>query len=429
MGRCSDCGAWNSLVETVIVKSSGKKSGLAIKPKDISEISDSCEERYPSSFKEWDRALGGGLVKGSLTLISGSPGVGKSTLLLQVMLSYSKNIKVLYISGEESESQIKSRANRISKGIQKMDLISENNIDNIIAYLEKERVDVVAIDSVQTLISQELGNVAGTISQIREAVSKILAIAKSKDMSFLIVGHVNKEGKIAGPKILEHMVDTVLEFDGEEDMSYRILRASKNRFGSINEIGIFTMSDKGMSEVDNPSQYFIEEKGESTGSIIVPILEGNRVILIEVQSLVSPALFGMPRRIAQGIDTSKIQIVCAVVEKALSINLSAKDIFFNIPGGIKSKDTSLNLGAAVALISSLKNIPLTKDIAAMGEIGLTGEVRKISHAKRRVKELERLGFQKVFIPKGNVKEIGNVKIKVIGLENISELINLVKYTN
>lgn len=421
IGKCPDCGEWNSFEEIV---STGKKDEKVLSPEKLDSITNTQQPRYKSKFEELDRVLGGGLAKGSVALISGKPGAGKSTLLLQAMASYSEKHSALYTSGEESTSQIKDRVNRCC-GKSDVLVTNENNIDAIITYAKTKRPDIIAIDSVQTMVSPDAGSIPGTMSQIRDGVAKIVATAKQEEISFFLVGHVTKDGKIAGPKLLEHMVDVVIEFEGEDEFSYRILRTSKNRFGAVNEIGVFNMTDKGIEEVSNPSQYFVEEQDQILpGSVIVPVLEGNRVFLVEVQALATNSVFGMPRRISQGLDLSKVQIICAIAEKSLALNLMSQDVFFNIPGGVKSKDTALSLGALAALVSSMKNIAIPRSVAFMGEIGLSGEVRKVAFADRRVKELSKLGFTEVVVPKSNLKELKDSSIKVTGIANISQLNNV-----
>ncbi len=424
LGKCLECGAWESFEE---LEESTKKRGRGSNSErkeasSFSEVKSTKDGRLMTTIGEFDRVLGGGLVVGSVVLISGKPGIGKSTLLLQVLDKYSKDFKVLYVAGEESASQVKGRGDRVSIKGDNFFILPEVNISFIGEYIKREKPKVVVIDSIQTLFSPDLGTIPGTVSQIREASLEIVKLAKENDISFLVVGHITKDGKIAGPKLLEHMVDAVLEFEGEEEAVYRMLRATKNRYGSVNEIGIFNMGESGIREVVNPSEYFLEGRGEAPGSVVVPILEGNRVLLIEVQSLVSNALFGVPRRLSQGIDSTKIQILSAVIEKQSKVNLTEKDIFFNIPGGVSSKDTSLGLGIVFALISSLKGVPIPKDVAVMGEVGLTGEVRKVPFALKRAMELQKIGFKKIYAPEGNRKELSKAKIKIHYLEDISNLI-------
>jgi DNA repair protein RadA/Sms len=417
LGKCLGCNEWDTLIlesnEKII-----KKPVISLKPKKIDSIIIDDEERLYSGITEFDRVLGGGLVKGSVVLLSGEPGIGKSTLLLQVLGRYSKNSNVLYLSGEESESQIKSRANRISSG-NDVDIISSSDIDASLAIFKN--YDVIAIDSIQTMKTSEIGSVQGTISQIRESLNRIIPIAKENNISFIIVGHVNKDGKIAGPKMLEHMVDTLIEFEGSKEQDSRILRSSKNRFGSINEIGIFEMSSKGVKEVADPSSFFVADRPNNIGSILTPIVEGNRVFIIEVQALVTRSLFGMPRRITNGIDISKAQIISSIVEKYLNLSLVNSDIFFNIPGGIKVKDPSIDLAIALAIISSAKNIPIEGIV--FGELGLSGEIRRVSKCDQRVKEISKLGYKKIYLPEYKETAIDKVNlIKVDSLEKISKII-------
>ncbi len=426
LGKCPECSAWDSFEEEVDFDKSKKLKNIEInesrEAKSFDKIEASSEDRIASGLAEFDRVLGGGLVKGSVVLISGKPGIGKSTLLLQVLEKYSKKGKVLYISGEESPEQVKGRGNRIGIEGKNFFILPETRINAISAYIRKEKPSVVVVDSIQTLLNEEVGTIPGTMSQIRETAIELVSIAKEMAISFLIVGHITKEGKIAGPKLLEHMVDCVLEFEGDEDFAHRILRVSKNRYGATNEIGIFVMSEEGMEEVVNPSEYFLEERALLPGSVVVPVLEGNRTFLLEVQSLVSNAIFGLPRRIAQGLDTNKVQIVAAIVEKNLNLNLLTKDVFFNIPGGIRSKDTSLGLGMVFSLISSFKSVPIPAEVAVMGEVGLIGEIRKVPFSLKRATELARVGFKKLYAPMGNKKELQKAPIDITYVQNISDLL-------
>ena len=424
LGKCLECEAWNSFEPIEHFK---KKSGGSVKKivkKDahlFSDVKVAEDGRLSTDISEFDRVLGGGLVEGSVVLLSGKPGIGKSTLLLQVLDKYSKKMKVLYVAGEESAAQVKGRGNRLGvKG--NFYILPEVNVTSVRDYIEANRPKVVVIDSIQTLYNPDVGSIPGTISQIREVSLEIVRLAKDFNISFLVVGHITKDGKIAGPKLLEHMVDTVLEFEGEEEAVYRVLRATKNRYGSVNEIGIFNMDASGINGVTNPSEYFLEGRGNAAGSVVVPVLEGNRVLLVEVQSLVSNAIFGMPRRLSQGIDGTKVQMLAAVIEKQAKVNLTSKDIFFNIPGGVASKDTALGLGIVFSLISSYKETAIAQDVAVMGEVGLTGEVRKVPFALKRAKELEKIGFKKIYAPAGNAKELSKVNIKVQYLENIFDLV-------
>lgn len=415
LGKCPECNSWNSFSEIAVKKSNSVEK---ISAKNLKEIDVKDNFRFISNIEELDRTLGGGLTKGSVVLFTGDPGIGKSTLLLQAMFSYSNNHKSLYVSGEESEEQVASRAARITNN-DKLEIVSNNNIDAILnASIGKE---IVAIDSIQTMVSSELGSIPGSMSQIRECISKIISFAKENNISFIVVGHVNKDGKVAGPKMLEHMVDTLIELEGDRDLQYRILRATKNRFGSLNEVGVFKMLSSGMEEVKNPSELFISNDESVPGSIISPIIEGNRVFLVEIQSLVSFATFGVPRRIVQGIDSSQAQLISAICEKYLKLDLSSKDIFFNLPGGIRTKDPSIGLAVALSILSSYKDVDIK--YAAIGEIGLTGEVRKVSFIDKRIKELRRLGFKKIIIPAAcNYKE--NDK-DIISIKNIKEIIGLI----
>lgn len=415
LGRCPKCTSWDTF--TVYKEKTKVDKSNKIVPSNLSEVTSSSTERYSSGIVEFDRILGGGLTKGSVVLLSGEPGIGKSTLLLQVLSRYSERHRVLYISGEESESQVKSRADRLNI-CSNIKIASSSDICAVIDAAKTS--DIVAIDSIQTMVSNDLGSSPGTMSQVRESISKIINLAKSNNISFIVVGHINKDGKVAGPKTLEHMVDTMIEFEGDKDFQYRVLRSTKNRFGSVNGIGIFDMKSDGIREVTNPSEFFVSDKRTSSiGSVVTPIIEGNRTFLVEVQALVTASLFGMPRRISQGIDTSRVQILSAITEKYLNINLANNDIFFNIPGILRVKDPSIGLSLILAIVSSFKNIVV--EAVAVGEIGLSGEIRRVSFIEKRIREAERVGVKKIFVPKANIKEMKKSKIEVIGLENVKEI--------
>jgi DNA repair protein RadA/Sms len=378
---------------------------------------------------EFDRVLGGGLVKGEVILLTGNPGIGKSTLLLQVSEEYAKYGEVLYISGEESVNQIKYRAQRLGVKNPKISLINETDIEILETQIKKIKPVLVVIDSIQTIYSSLQDSIPGTVTQIRESTLRVIDLAKSLEIPFFLVGHITKDGKVAGPKLLEHMVDCVMQFEGEEGNYYRILRSLKNRFGSTNEIAVFNMDNEGMKEVTNSSEFFLSEREEkNVGSLVVPVLEGTKVFLLEVQSLLIASSFGMPRRVAQGFDRSRLEIITAVMEKKMGLNLSSMDLFINVPGGIVIKDTSADLSLVMSIMSVVKDIAISQKIAAVGELGLRGEIRKVSFVNRRLKELEKLGFTGVYVPFSNKKEIEkeNFKIKVIYLNNLNELMERMK---
>ena len=380
-------------------------------------------------FEEFDRVLGGGLIKGEVVLITGSPGIGKSTFLLQLSQEYAKIGNVFYVSGEESPRQIKQRAERVNVQSENLYILNDTNIEKIESVILKDKPKVVVIDSIQTLYSENVNSIPGSVTQIRETTLKIIEIAKKNEIAFYIVGHVTKDGKLAGPKLLEHMVDAVLQIEGEENNYYRIIRSIKNRYGSTNEISIFDMKENGISEVKNPSEFFISDRDEkNVGSIIVPIFEGSRVFLFEVQSLLGTPNFGMPRRTVEGYDKNRVEILSAVLSRSLKVDVNSKDIYINIPGGIDLNDRSSDLAVIFSLLSSVKGVPISQKIAAIGELGLRGEVRKVSFIKNRVNELEKMGFTGVYLPKSHQADFEKekIKIKLNYISNISELVERIR---
>lgn len=424
MGKCPSCGAWSTLVEEVEVKLPKNISNKEFEKYSLDSIFIEENIRYTSNMKEFDRVLGGGLVKGEVVLLTGNPGIGKSTLLLQVSEEYTKYGEVFYISGEESVNQIKYRSQRLGVKNSNIFLINETDIEILESNIKKTKPALVVIDSIQTIYSSLQDSIPGTVTQIRESTLRIIDLAKSLEIPFFIVGHITKDGKVAGPKLLEHMVDCVLQFEGEEGNYYRILRSLKNRFGSTNEIAVFNMETDGMQEVENPSEFFLSERDEKNiGSLVVPVLEGTKVFLLEVQSLLISSSFGMPRRVVQGFDRSRLEIITAIIEKKLGINLGNLDLFINIPGGIAIKDTSADLSVVISIFSVIKETAISQKIAAIGELGLRGEIRKVSFINKRLKELEKLGFTGVYVPESNRKEIENekYKLKLIYLKNLGEL--------
>lgn len=413
-GKCPECDSWEIIEKDVEVKStkSAKLSKVEYREhanlKSLSEIELTEEFKYSSTYSEFDRVLGSGLVKGSVVLISGSPGIGKSTLLLQITDSYAQYGPVLYVSGEESIYQIRQRSIRLNIHHPNVQVLAETELEKIEEVIQHLAPKVVIIDSIQTISCEGIGT--GSISQIKEICTRFIHHAKTKGVPFFIVGHVTKDGKIAGPKLLEHMVDTVLNFEGESSNDYRLIRTTKNRFGATNELAIFEMKESGMSEVKNISEYFLgEREAENIGSVTSTTLNGNRVLLLEVQTLVSRSLFGMPRRVVQGLDFNKVQIVLAVLEKNERLQLLDKDIFSNVPGGMSVKDPAADLAIACSIYSSLTGKSISGTVAFIGELGLRGEVRKVSHMIKRIQELEKCGFQKVFVPVGNMKELSNIQ--------------------
>ena len=434
LGQCPACKEWNSFVEETVVTGSKTKMGsasgpLKIKaPSSINEVSLSDDERVSTSIGELDRVLGGGVVPGSLTLVGGDPGIGKSTLLLQTCRNLAASgHSVLYISGEESLKQIKMRAMRMGDFSDKLSLLCETDLTLIEETIRKYTPEFVVIDSIQTMYNESVSSAPGSVSQVKEATGLFLLLAKSLPTSIFIVGHVTKEGTVAGPRVLEHMVDTVLYFEGDRHASYRILRGVKNRFGSTNEIGVFEMQKEGLVEVPNPSEYMLSGRPlDSSGSVVVCSMEGTRPLLIEVQSLVCRTNFGIPRRTATGTDFNRLNLLMAVLEKRVGLQLSDCDAYVNVTGGLKLNEPALDLGIVMAVVSSFKNRPIASDLMAFGEVGLSGEVRAVTGASQRVAEAKRLGFKTVIIPKSCLKGLDKFDgIKIIGVESVSDVVDLI----
>ena len=380
LGKCPNCDSWGTFEEEIDIKRAFKDvESQDVSISKITEIEIEKEFRMVTPFEEFDRVLGGGLIKGEVVLITGSPGIGKSTFLLQLSQEYAKIGNVFYVSGEESPRQIKQRAERVNVKSENLYILNDTNIEKIESVILRDKPKVVVVDSIQTLYSENVNSIPGSVTQIRETTLKIIEIAKKNEIAFYIVGHVTKDGKLAGPKLLEHMVDAVLQIEGEENNYYRIIRSIKNRYGSTNEISIFDMKENGISEVKNPSEFFISDRDEKNiGSIIVPIFEGSRVFLFEVQSLLGTPNFGMPRRTVEGYDKNRVEILSAVLSRSLKVDVNSKDIYINIPGGIDLNDRSSDLAVIFSLLSSVKGVPISQKIAAIGELGLRGEVRKVS---------------------------------------------------
>ncbi len=421
MGQCPGCKAWNSMVEETVSSKKASVSNAAgplekrQEPVILKEISLSEDERQTTEIKELDRVLGGGIVPGSLVLVGGDPGIGKSTLLLQVCRNLAeKNVSVLYISGEESLRQIKLRANRIGTFNEKMQLLCETNLETIRDVIQRKKPEIVVIDSIQTMFHEEISSAPGSVSQVRESTNILMQIAKGMGISIFIVGHVTKEGSVAGPRVLEHMVDTVLYFEGDRHASYRILRAVKNRFGSTNEIGVFEMRNSGLEEVKNPSEFMLNGKPNGTsGSIVACSMEGTRPILVEIQALVCQSNFGIPRRTAVGTDFNRVNLLMAVLEKKVGVRLASCDAYVNIAGGMKMTEPAIDLGICLAIVSSCKDIIIPDSVLAFGEIGLSGEVRAVSMAGQRVAEAKKLGFKTVILPevcKGALEKTEGVEL-------------------
>lgn len=437
MGQCPGCREWNSFVEeTVKPQVKAAKGGNAalgkknyIEPKSLSEIEMNNEERYDTHIGELNRVLGSGLVKGALILVGGDPGIGKSTILLQVAGNLSRDSrKVLYISGEESLHQIKLRANRIGNFTENLKFMCETNLGNIEEAITRMSPEVVVIDSIQTMVNEDVSSAPGSVSQVRESTSVLLRIAKSMNISIFIVGHVTKEGQVAGPRVLEHMVDTVLYFEGDRHASYRILRAVKNRFGSTNEIGVFEMQERGLVEVTNPSEFMLDGRPQdASGSIVTCSVEGTRPILIEVQALVCRSNFGFPRRQANGTDYNRVNLLMAVLEKRIGLQMGEFDAYVNLAGGMKIAEPSLDLGICLALISSFKNKPIGGDVIAFGEVGLSGEVRSVNMAEARVQEAKKLGFKTCIVPKALEAKLKKTfaEIEIIGVSSVADAMKLI----
>ncbi len=436
MGQCPGCKQWNTFVEETVVTGNKKNTvnaargiaGEKSKPALLSEISLKEEDRISTRMQELDRVLGGGIVAGSLILVGGDPGIGKSTLLLQVCRNLALDGReVLYVSGEESLKQIKLRANRIGKFNEHLKLLCETGLENIEEVIRRNMPQVVIIDSIQTMYREEVSSAPGSVSQVREATSVLLQLAKGLNVSIFIVGHVTKEGTVAGPRVLEHMVDTVLYFEGDRNASYRILRGVKNRFGSTNEIGVFEMVAEGLREVPNPSEFMLNGKPEdASGSVVVCSMEGTRPILVEIQALVCHSNFGIPRRQTTGTDFNRVNLLMAVLEKRLGLQMGNCDAYVNIAGGIKIQEPAIDLGIAMAVVSSFKNRAIDSDVIAFGEVGLSGEVRAVSMVPSRVQEAKKLGFKTCIIPyvcMESVKEIQGIKI--IGVRNVGEVMDLI----
>lgn len=429
LGQCPGCRNWNTFVEEKLVVGAGKHSGKAeaAAPTSILNVTTSEDTRIGTGMKELDRVLGGGIVKGSLTLVGGDPGIGKSTLLLQVCRNLTMaEHKVLYVSGEESLQQIKLRAERLGGFTKDMLLLCETNLDGIEGAVTKVMPEVVVIDSIQTMYLEDVASGAGSVSQVREVTGRLMRIAKQLNVAIFIVGHVTKEGTVAGPRTLEHMVDTVLYFEGEKNAIYRVLRGVKNRFGSTNEIGVFEMKDNGLFEVENPSQVMLNGRPlDASGSVVVCSMEGTRPILIEIQALVCQSNFNLPRRTSVGIDYNRVNLLMAVLEKRAGLMLAGNDAYVNLAGGMRLNEPAIDLGIIVALVSSFKNVPVDAHTIIFGEVGLAGEVRGVSMAAQRIKEAAKMGFTTCILPRINCEGMEEVKeMKLVGVQNISEVLSL-----
>ncbi|MDD6490298.1 MAG: DNA repair protein RadA [Clostridia bacterium] len=433
-GKCPGCSEWNTLVEEIretqkagYVAPSQRQTAASV-PVPITQISTEDEERYHTGSKELDRVLGGGIVKGSLVLLGGDPGIGKSTILLQICRHLGKTLKILYISGEESKRQIKLRASRLNIECDSLYIMTETDVEIVANQIQSEKPDLVMIDSIQTMNFKELNSSPGSVTQVRECTNILMRTSKALDIPCIIVGHVNKDGAIAGPKVLEHIVDAVLYFEGDKQMSYRIIRAAKNRYGSTNEIGVFQMNDTGLCEVENPSLMLLSGRPKNvSGTCVACSMEGSRPILAEIQGLVTNSGFGNPRRMSTGFDYNRMSMLLAVLEKRCGYFFSNLDAYINVVGGLRLDEPATDLAVAIALVSSLKDIIVPENLLAFGEIGLTGEIRAVNHATQRVTESARLGFKKCIIPYHNLKGLiipSDTDIEIIGVRTIRDAVNV-----
>ena len=428
LGKCPACNSWNTFYEQKVVetKSSSRNASntekVNNKPQTLNSYQAKETIRTSTGFNELDRVLGGGLVKGSLVLLGGEPGIGKSTLILQICDKIQGEGKVLYVSGEESAEQIKMRADRLGINNDDILFLGETDIDIVNQAIIDINPKLVIIDSIQTMYSEEITAAAGSVSQVREITSQVMRVCKSRAITTIIIGHVTKEGNIAGPRVLEHMVDCVLYLEGERYFTYRILRGVKNRFGSTNEIGMFEMREEGMCEITNPSDILISEREDNpAGSCIVSCMEGTRPILVELQALTSQTIYGYPKRTANGIDYNRLSLLIAVLEKRVGLQLGSQDVYLNVVGGLRINEPSIDLGIVLVTASSFKNVPIPKDMVIMGEVGLTGEIRRINNIEKRLKEAEKLGFKTCIIPESNKRDLKDkFKLDIICVRNINE---------
>jgi DNA repair protein RadA/Sms len=428
LGKCPDCSSWGTIVEEVfsVEKGTSAKKVLTAKatPKTLSEIEFDHKKRLSTGMVEFDRVLGGGFVQGSLVLVAGDPGIGKSTIILQASDAIAKQGKVLYISAEESAHQIKLRAQRLGVVSDNLLVLAENDLDAAREVIEAEKPDFVVVDSIQAVYSSSITSSTGSVSQVRECCNILMHIAKQLGVTVVVVGHVTKDGAVAGPKVLEHMVDAVLYFEGEKFNSYRILRSIKNRFGSTLEIGMFMMEDDGLSEVSNPSEIFLKERSGAlaSGNVIIATGDGNRPLLLEIQALVGPSSYAAPRRVATGVEYNRVLKVLAVLERRVGLNFSKHDVYVNIIGGLDVKEPAADLGIALAVASCAKDAIVSDKTVIIGEVGLSGEIRAVSHIEPRIKEAEKMGFEKIIVPKGNLPLKNTPSIKVVGVSRLLEAI-------
>jgi DNA repair protein RadA/Sms len=427
LGKCPNCSEWNSFAEEEarVTKLSRQKTASPVL---LDEIAYSSGSRHSTGIRELDRTLGGGVVMGSVVLIGGDPGIGKSTLVLQSLTGLTELGKVMYVSGEESPEQVKIRAERLSIKSEKIMLLPETSLEGILSVAREVKPQVIIIDSIQTIFSLELPSAPGSVGQIRECATKLMFHAKKQNVPLFLIGHVTKDGAIAGPKVLEHIVDTVLYFEGDKGNPFRILRAVKNRFGSTNEIGVFEMMDSGLKEVDNPSELFLSERPVNVpGSVVTVSLEGTRPLLVEIQALASASSFGVPRRTAIGVDYNRINLLVAVLEKRLGMHMGNMDIYVNVVGGLKINEPAIDMGVVAAIVSSFRNQPIDTGVFAFGEVGLSGELRAISQADIRINEALKLGFKKGIVPASNANTVENSGMEVTGVKTVEEAIDILLF--
>jgi len=428
IGRCPNCEAWNTFVEELKQGQTASPPGAktsALRPLKLSEVDSTDRERIPTGIGEFDRVLGGGIVPGSVTLLGGDPGIGKSTLMMQLAVSVAP-LPILYVSGEESPRQIKLRADRLGYGAsENMLVFPETNTDLVCEIIRRSPPGLVVIDSIQTMARAQLDSSPGSVAQVRESASLLTRVAKEEGVAVFLIGHITKDGFLAGPKVIEHMVDAVIQFEGDRHFAYRILRASKNRFGSTNEIGVFEMRSTGLTEVMNPSEVFLSERSVGTpGSIVVAAMEGTRPILVEVQALVSPTSFNVPQRNTTGFDYRRLGHLLAVLEKRLGMNMGAHDVFVNVAGGVRIDEPGLDLGIAASILSSLRDVAVSSQSVAVGEIGLGGEIRSVGQIEKRIQEAEKLGFERFIIPKNNLRTAPKGRIALRPVERIEDVMEM-----
>jgi DNA repair protein RadA/Sms len=420
LGKCPDCGEWNSLVEEKKEAHQSRGPSGKSEPQPLNTIVSGKEKRATTGINEFDRVLGGGVVAGSVILIGGDPGIGKSTIIMQAVAGLSKKESVLYVSGEESPEQIKLRAERLAINSEEIILLAETSIENIIDTAVKLNPGFIVVDSIQTMYTEQILSAPGSVGQVRECAARLMFFAKKSEIPVFIIGHVTKEGAIAGPRVLEHIVDTVLYFEGDRGHSYRIIRTVKNRFGSTNEIGVFEMTDTGLSEVENPSELFLSERPFNvSGSTVVASIEGTRPLMVEVQALVSPTTFGMPRRTSIGVDFNRVNLLSAVLEKRAGLHLGGMDVYINVVGGLRIVEPAIDLGIIATIASSVRETPIDPKLFMFGEVGLSGEIRAVAYSEQRIKEAAKIGFKKVLISQTNYQRLKeSFGLEVIGVKNV-----------